>query len=71
MRTNRKLCVEFDNLQAEKRRGQTKRQVWSWQIDELKAELQDSADHTEESEETQMIHGLLKKFLSDTEEFEQ
>lgn len=68
---NESLRVEFDKLQAEKRRRQVERQNWTRQIDELKAELQDLADHTEETEETRMIRDLLKKFPSDAEDFEQ
>lgn len=68
---NESLSVEFDKLQAEKRRRQMERQDWFKQIDELKAELQYLADHTKESEETRMIHNLLKNFPSDAEDFEQ
>ena len=63
--------MEFDKLQAEKRRRQVERQDWARQIDELKAELQDLADHTEETEETRMIRDLLQKFPADAEDFEQ
>lgn len=71
LKQNESLRVEFDKLQAEKRRRQMERQDWSRQIDELKAELQDLADHTKETEETQIIRDLLKRFPSDLEDFEQ
>ena len=66
------LRVALEQLEGEKRRRQAENQEKERRINELKAELDDWANHADSSaEETQMIKDLLKKFPSDAEDFEQ